>query len=190
MKKLTPLFIFLFLASTSYSTFAQSIQVKPPVRFLVGFAAEFGGDEVAEIEFTDGETQSVYAGQGISGAVGAEIQIPNVKQLLFHTTIGLKYVTTQADNAHIRLTRIPIHLTANWLITDDIRFGGGLALHRAINFKADGIGPDVEFDPANGYVFEVAYKGIGFSYTIMEYTDPDDFTYSANSAGLTFKYAF
>tara|TARA_R110000868_G_scaffold259361_5_gene517306 strand:+ start:66913 stop:67152 length:240 start_codon:yes stop_codon:yes gene_type:complete len=79
---------------------------------LIGVALELGGDNVAEIQFENGDSQDVKAGQGGSIAIGAEVQVPSIKFLLLQGTIGIKYVTTQADIAHIRLTRIPIEFTA------------------------------------------------------------------------------
>ncbi|MEJ8756542.1 hypothetical protein WG947_06025 [Pontibacter sp. H259] len=156
-----------------------------PVRFLLGGAFEFGGDEVAKVLFTNGDDQSVKAGQGIAIAVGAEFQLRQLEQLRLRATIGYKYVTTAADNAHIRLTRVPMHLTANWMATEKLRFGAGVVKHQSIKLNADGIGENMEFDGNTGCIFEVAYSGIGLSYTIMEYKDQDNIAYSANSFGLT-----
>jgi|SRR5215203_1817533 len=184
-KKLTLLLLLLF---TSFChSFAQENEKKvSPVRFLIKGGFEFGGDDVVEVYFTNGEKQSVKAGQGVSIAIGGEFQIPRIEKLLFHATVGYKYVTTQADNVHIRLTRVPIHVTANWMAAKKLRFGAGLATHQAIRFKADGIGEDISFDGATGPVFEVAYSGIGLTYTAMTYKDQDNLTYSANAIGLSF----
>lgn len=157
-----------------------------PVRLLVGGALELGGDRVAEIYFTNGNTQSVRAGQGISIAVGGEFQVPRVPRALLRATLGYKYVTTAADDAHIRLTRVPIQLTTNYLLTQHLRVGAGVALHRGIRFKADGVGPDVRFRGAAGPTFDVAYRGIGLMYTLMTYTDEFAQKYAANAIGLTF----
>ncbi|MFV1883088.1 MAG: hypothetical protein ACMZ7B_01160 [Balneola sp.] len=158
-----------------------------PVRFLIGVALEFGGESVAEIQFEDGDTQDVYASQGGSIGIGAEVQFPSIDFLMLQGTIGIKYVTTQADNAHIRLTRFPIELTANWLITDDIKIGAGIAAHTNINFKADGIGPDASFDNAVGPLFEASYAGFGLRYTSMTYTDEFGFDYDATAIGVFYK---
>lgn len=181
------LFVLLLIATNGL---AQEENSKAKLRFLVGGAIEFGGDEVAEVYFTNGDTQSVNAGQGISIAVGGELQLPKAEQLLLRATVGYKYVTTQADNAHIRLTRVPLNFTANWLIAEKVRIGAGLSVHTAINFKADGIGQDFSFDNALGPVFEVAYRGIGISYTIMKYVDQSDISYSANAFGITLSGVF
>ena len=167
--------------------FAQEPEKKVTgARFLVGGALAVGGDRVAEVYFTNGNTQSVRAGQGISLDVGGEFQVPKVEKLLLRATVGYKYVTTAADNAHIRLTRVPLHFTANWMVTDHLRAGAGLAMHRGIQFKADGIGEDVTFRGANGPTFEVAYRGVGLVYTAMKYTDSYQKTYSASSVALGF----
>lgn len=156
-----------------------------PVRLLLGGALEMGGDEVAKVFFTNGDDQSVKAGQGGSVAIGAEFQFRKVEQLLLRATVGYKYVTTQADNAHIRLTRVPLHFTANWMAHKHVRLGAGIVSHQAIKLNADGIGENVTFDAAAGPIFEVAYRGIGLSYTIMNYKDHANNTYSANAIGLT-----
>ncbi|MEL6255678.1 MAG: hypothetical protein AAFR87_26980 [Bacteroidota bacterium] len=170
----------------SFNLSAQNSKNNFPLKFLFEGALEFGGEPVAEVLFTNGDTQSVNAGQGGSIRVGGEFTIPKVEKLRFRASAGIKYVTTAADNVNIRLTRIPIHLTANWMITDDIRLGVGLVSHQNINFKADGIGDDLSFDAANGPIFEIAWKGVGINFTLMEYADNLGETYSANAIGVTF----
>jgi hypothetical protein len=190
MKILT--FISLLAASFYYSpAIAQDSEKKPsPIKFLMTGALEFGGDRVREIYFTNGESQSVRAGQGGSIGVGTQINLTKNEKFLLRATVGIKYVTTQADNAHIRLTRIPLVFTANYMATPKIRFGAGLAAHTNINFKADGIGPDVSFKSASGPVFEFAYSFVGISFTSMKYTDADNISYSANAIGFTFSGVF
>lgn len=183
--KILHILILLFLFSfVTINGFTQEEDSKAKLRFLVGGAMEFGGDEVAEVYFTNGDTQLVNAGQGISIAVGGELQFPKVEQLLLRATVGYKYVTTQADNAHIRLTRVPLNFTANWLIAEKLRMGAGLAIHTNINFNADDIGQDITFKNATGPIFEIAYRGVGISYTVMKYVDQADISYSANAFGI------
>jgi hypothetical protein len=194
MKKLLLLpVLFLAALSTSFAqTKEDSMAVKTykPVRFLLAGAFEFGGDKVAEVQFTNGESQSIPAGQGVSIHAGGQFEFPNLDKLLIRATVGFKYVTTQADNAHIRLSRIPLHLTGNYMVTDKIRIGAGLASHQSITFKTDGLGGDFDFKGANGAIFEVAYSFIGLSYTAMTYKDEYNMSYSANSIGITFSGVF
>ncbi|NDK54425.1 hypothetical protein GWO68_00715 [Pontibacter sp. BT213] len=161
------------------------------MRFLLGGAFEFGGDEVGTVTFTNGDEQSIRAGQGVAIAVGAEFQFRKLEQLRLRATVGYKYVTTAADNVHIRLTRVPLHFTANWMATEKLRFGAGIVKHQAVKLNTDGLkdmngnSGNATYDASTGAIFEIAYSGIGISYTIMDYTDKDNFTYSANSFGIT-----
>jgi hypothetical protein len=187
MKNIKKVLLFTCLLFTSFTCLiAQEIKLKPrALRFLIMSGLELGGDEIAEVYFTNGNSQGVKAGQGISLGIGGQYQIPGAEKLLLRGTVGIKYVTTAADNAHIRLTRFPIHLNANWMITNKLLIGAGLASHRAIRFKADGVGDDVKFFPANGPRFEVSYAGIGLTYTAMKYKEQGNASFSANSIGLS-----
>jgi hypothetical protein len=185
LKKLT-LALFIVFASHNFS-FAQEVEKKQsPVRLLIGGAMEFGGDEVAKVYFTNGNTQSVKAGQGVSLAVGGQFQFPKLKKFLLRATVGYKYVTTMANNANIRLTRVPIHLTANWMAAKKLRLSVGLANHQNIQFKSDGIGQDVKLTGSTGPIFEVAFHGLGLTYTAMTYKDQSNLSYSANAIGVSF----
>ena len=184
------LILLVLLACSNYS-FSQSIKPEanakqtPLFRLLIKGLFEFGGDEVAKVYFTNGNDQSVKAGQGGSILIGTQFQVPNVKRLLLRGAFGIKYVTTAADNAHIRLTRIPIHVTATWMATEKIGISAGLAMHRNIRFNAGGLGPNMDFKGASGPVFEFSYGPVGLSYTAMKYTDEKNFRYSANAIGLS-----
>lgn len=188
MRNLFQLLPVLLFTTTFVSSAQETIATKPApkVRFLLSGALEFGGDEVAKVLFTNGKTQSVNAGQG--GAIGAGLQVGlgASEKFLLRGTVGIKYVTTAADNAHIRLTRIPIHLTGSIMATEKIRIGAGLAMHNGIKFKADGVGDDFSLKNTSGPIFEIAYRGIGISYTVMKYTDNLGETYSANAFGIIF----
>jgi hypothetical protein len=169
----------------SINIFSQNTEKKSPLHLLIGGALEFGGDEVAKVYFTNGDDQTVKAGQGGSAFIGGQYKFPKLPALLLRSHIGIKYVTTKAENAHIRLRRFPIHLTANWMITEKIRIGAGFVTHQSIRFKADNIGKDITFNSANGPIFEIAYSHFGLTYTHMKYKDNLAVSYAANCIGLT-----
>jgi hypothetical protein len=189
MRKLSTLLL-LNLVLSSKALIAQDApelaKASPKLRFLLTGAFEFGGDEVAKIHFTNGESQSVRAGQGGAFGVGGQLGLGASDKFLLRGTLGFKYVTTQADNAHIRLTRVPINLTANIMASEKFRIGAGIAMHNSIKFKADGIGSDFALKNASGPIFEIAYRGVGISYTVMKYKDNLGETYSANAFGIIF----
>jgi hypothetical protein len=184
--KLKSLLVILFIIAVSDKVLAQDEPPYRPIRFLISGALEFGGDELAEVFFTNGESQSINAGQGGSIAIGAQIQFPKADKFLLRGSLGYKYVTTQADNVHIRLTRVPMQLTANFMAAPKLRLGAGIVTHSGIKLNADGIGDNLTFKSNAGPVFEIAYYGIGLSFTALKYTDQNNETYSANAFGITF----
>jgi hypothetical protein len=181
--------LLLLLIACMNPVMAQTEKKKtPPLKLLISAGLDVGGDKVAEVYFTNGEKQSVRAGQGIAAGVGAQFQIPGAEQFLLRSTVGFKYVTTAADNAHIRLTRIPIIFSANYMATKKLRLGAGLAMHKNIQFKSDGLGGDYKFKAANGPVFEIAYAGVALSFTAMKYVDQTNQDISANAFGLSYSF--
>ena len=185
-----PTLLFFILSFISIASFSQVTKKKtPPLRFLMGAALELGGDKIAEVYFTNGEKQGVRAGQGISVGVGGQLQIPGAEKFLLRSTVGFKYVTTAADNAHIRLTRIPIVVTGNYMAAPKLRLSAGLSMHKGIRFKTDGLGGDYKFSPASGPIFEIAYAGVGLTYTSMKYKGQLNESYSASAVGLSFSIA-
>ncbi len=176
----------LFSTAFIHASHAQEEKQGAKLGFLINGALEFGGDAVATVSFTNGDSQEVNAGQGITVGVGGELSLLKNHQLRIRGSLGIKYVTTAADNVHIRLTRIPMILTANWVIKDDWRIGAGIVSHQAIRFNAGGIGRDFSLSSPAGPMIEVAYKGIGLSYTILTYDDEFGDSYAANAIGVTF----
>jgi hypothetical protein len=189
MKKQLYKIVFLaLLSSLSNFSLATAQEIKNPIklRLLLNGALELGGDPVATVAFTNGDSQKVNAGQGISVGVGGELSMFKKEQFRLRGTVGIKYVTTAAENAHIRLTRIPMILTANWMYQEDWRIGAGIVSHQAIRFNSGGLGNNFKLSSPAGLVVEVAYKGIGLSYTKLTYEDEFGIFYGANAIGLTF----
>ncbi len=56
--------------------FVQAQEDEKTVKFLLGAAFEFGGDEVAKVLFTNGDDQAIRAGQGGSIHGGLEVAFP------------------------------------------------------------------------------------------------------------------
>ena len=156
----------------------------------MGYSLEMGGEEIAEVEFENGDTQTVRSGQGGSMAFGAEAQIPNIDFLMFQATAGIKYVTNQAENANIRLTRFPLEFMAHFAIIPDLSIGGGLSYHTDINLKGENLVEQKKFDNAAGPVLEAAYKGFGLRYSNLNYTDQYGDKYDASALGFYYKFTF
>lgn len=178
----------MLLAATQ--VFAQQSGRPLSAKFLVEGGIEYGGDEILQVFFTNGEDQTMRAGQGGYVAAGGELQFSNVKQLMLRASIGIKYNTTAAENANIRLTRFPVNLTPFWKINDKFRLGVGITTHLSPNLKGDDFVPDVAFTSTAGPRFEFGYKWFALTYTAINYKDESGESFSAGSIGASLSFTF
>jgi len=173
-----------------FAAAAAAQSAGPSFRFVIEGAGEFGGEAVATIFYEDGTTQDVHGGQGVTLAGGGEVRLNDQSPLALRGTVGLKYVTTAATNAHIRLTRVPVEVVATYDLPNDLWIGAGLVHHAALKFSGDEIGPDVEFEDADGPTVELGWRWVALTFTSMRYTDAEGNEYDASNAGLSFIYRF
>lgn len=159
-------------------------------KFLIEGGIEYGGDEILKVFFTNGEDQTMKAGQGGYLAVGGQLHFAKIKPLLLRATVGVKYNTTAAENANIRFTRFPITLIPYWKINEDIRLGIGISTHQNIRLKGDGFVPDVDFTGSIGTRVEFGYKWVALTYTSINYKDELNTSVSANSIGMSVSFTF
>src|SRR5579859_1363282 len=91
-------------------TLAHALSFRP----LIGLNAEFGGDRLLTVIYTDGSKSDVFAGQGFSvfGGAAAEGLIDlNPITIDLQATLGVKYSTiSQASNANVDFFRFPAEL--------------------------------------------------------------------------------
>lgn len=188
MKKcfLTSLFFLSGLFLCSFQLTAQQAPETPVFQLLAGGALEFGGDKVGVITNGEGASQAIRGAQGVSLAAGLQFRLPAYDRFMLHATVGYKYFRTLTDGAHVRLTRIPLHLTAHYFVTPDIRIGAGILTDRNIRFHADGLGEDRVYDPSSGIKLEVGWRNLAFGYTMMDYSRPEDRLRCAGGIGLTY----
>ncbi len=113
------------------NTLVFSQQAEKPIiaKFLIEGGADWGGDEILQVFFTNGSDQKMRAGQGINLGIGGELQFANVKHFMLRSAISLKWTPTAADDANIMFLRFPVHLTPFWKINNDFRFGVGITTH-------------------------------------------------------------
>jgi len=183
------LILILFITAPKL-VFSQESAKSIKANFLLEGGIEYGGDEILEVTFTDGDSQTVLAGQGGYVAVGGEFSLPSIKAVSLRASIGYKYNTTAAENANITLTRIPINIIPYWHLNKYIRLGIGLTTHQFIQFEGDGFVPDIDFESSFGPRIELAYKFIALTYTQIDYRIPAISSVSAGSFGISVSYVF
>lgn len=158
--------------------------------FLVQSDIEFGGDTVATVDFENGDSQNVHAGQGISLGVGGYLRPSKSVPVEIAAVVGYKYVTTAANNADIHMSRTVIKLNATYWFENGWFITGGLTHHISPELDGDGFFSNVPFDDATGFSAEGGWRWIALRYTNIKYKFPGFQDTDASSVGLSFTYRF
>ena len=88
--------------------------------FLAQLDLDFGGDDLATVSSTDGDSQDVKAGQGVAFGVGGWFRPgANPCRSRSQALLGYKYATTAADNADINVSRVVFELNGIYRFTND-----------------------------------------------------------------------
>lgn len=178
------------LAAQTPATPAKAEPAPWKFGWVLDMTFEFGGDEVAEVIFTNGDKQSLTAGNGGTFSAGMEFHPSAMPKLGVRTLVGWKFSTSAAENVNIMFTRFPIEAVASYALTPDWRIGAGVTHHANINLDFDGLAPNVAFDPATGGTLEVGWKWAAVTFTAMNYKAEDGTTFDASAIGISVSYIF
>jgi hypothetical protein len=168
---------------------AQAVEVHP----VIVAGVDFGGDKIVTVQFTNGNSDSIRAGDGLYLGAGVSIRDDDNK-IEFLGTLNYKYTSISADNGSVTWTRIPLDALAfyRW---EKFRLGGGVTYHTSPKISGSGFASgSVTVDNALGEVvqgdFLVGPKfWIGLRYTHITYKNSNG-SAKGDSAGLTIGYAF
>lgn len=170
---------------------------------FVTAAYAFGGDEVGELEYEDGDKQDVTAGGGYTIGAGLDISLDG---LTFSKPVGVEASfsyhgdSATADNADITFDRFEFNVLPYVQFTDTVRFAAGVGFHTGVELEVDFHGSDtVEFDSATAIVAQLSFKSSeqlnwGLRLTTVDYEFDDGYyepvTISGNNFGAFLNYSF
>ena len=145
--------------------------------------ADFGGDTLVTVPYTDGSKANVDAGAGVTLGGGMNWLLSD--SLILQTTAAWKFQTIpEATNGDLTWTRFPVEAIALYN-AEKIRMGAGLTYHLMNKLSATGaISSEArDYDNTLGYVFSFEYLSsprLSFTarYTVIDYTE----TGTSNSA--------
>jgi hypothetical protein len=140
----------------------QSSRIQP----FYEFGGSFGGDAIGSIPFVSGDSQEIDAGQG--GFFGGGVIQRLDDRFGIKYTVSFKLQLGAASNADVIKTVLPIDIVPYYR-TGDHKFGVGLSYHVSPKVDWDWLQPTMSFDDAAGITLEYAFRGLGFSYTDMDY---------------------
>lgn len=132
--------------------FAQGVVVRP----LVGMGFTFGGDTIATVEYTDGDSAKVHAGGLIAFNGGLELQFTPLVSA--QAMLSYHFDRANASNGSVRFERTPVEFLGHFRLNDVFRVGGGARYTSGAKTRASGAanGPvlNEDFKPTWGTVIE------------------------------------
>jgi len=180
------------LSAVCLALFAAS-SYAADVRPAIVVGADFGGEKIITVTFTNGDTQSIRANQGLYVGGGVSV-LSDDKNIEFLGTVNYKYAGISAENGNVTWTRIPIDALLFYR-EEKFRVGGGLTYVVNPTMKVTGIpgGGTVDVNDAVGLLLQADYLlgkvNIGVRGTFITYKAGGQ-TASGNGGGITFGYTF
>jgi hypothetical protein len=179
---------------------------RPTVRPGSGFGVEagvaFGGEELVRVDFANGASKSIHAGDGVFVlATGSwtGLWIEEFLGIGVAASAGVKVEQVSASNGHIRFTRFPVAVALQVLVQTSERWfvlvRSGLVQDVGGNLSGDGLASNLNVDFGGGAgtfgdfgLFRAVGHG-GFAllvrYTLLDYK-VNSMTVGGDSVALAF----
>lgn len=172
----------------------QAAEVRP----MLKAAADFGGDTLINVTFTDGSTQSIRANELLSLGGGVSI-VNDAGDIETELTLSYKFRTVTASNGDVTFSRWPLDALVFYRLPD-LRLGGGLTFHLGPELSGSGFagGLNLNFDDALGLLLQADYRvtpkiNLGVRYTSLDYklrVNGASATVRSNGVGIVFSASF
>ena len=162
-----------------------------PGRFgaVLEAAGEFGGDNVVRVFYTNGDTQNLRAGQGVTLSAGLHYE-PQSFPVDFAATVGYKLVRTSDYHTDLGIDRVVFKFTGTYALPNHLWVDAGPVWHTAVKVNGDGYVPDINFNDAVGVTVGFGWRWFGISYTNIHYTSSLTGDVDASNVGVTFTWKF
>lgn len=152
--------LFLALLAAFSAAHAQAPAVAPaanPVRGFLGIGLTVGGDDLATVTYTDGDTADIEAGGGVVFTAGVDVAV--APQFSVQGTVNFHVDNQTADNGDMRFQRIPVEVIGFYHPNSLWKVGGGVRYVNSAKLHGSGAAstPDVRFKNSASAVFETEY---------------------------------
>jgi hypothetical protein len=159
----------------------------PTTHFTVDGGITGGGDKLVVVTFSDGTTQSLYAGNSVYADMGF-IQDFGASPWSIMGTLGYAYTAVTASNATVSFSHVPLEVTGLYNLGRN-HFGFGVRYDVNPHLDLAGLGPNGDFNNSWGWLVEYRWWLFGVRYTNITYRSPQG-NVSGNNLGVFFNYTF
>ena len=179
------------LATTCALGSAMAQGTERPIRGFVGIGVSDGGDKLATVQWSNGDTTNIKAGGLVDLRGGVDIRLGDSP---FSLQASLVWFSHRAggDNGSVTFERYPLELAGFWRAGENFRLGAGV--RRAGDGKLRGRGAasnigTTTFDSQLGYLLEGEWLvgrtyGFALRYVGEEYTAPNGAKVDGSHIGL------
>ena len=145
---------------------------------VISVGYEPGGDKLIGVIFTNGDSASIRANEGVSASAGAMFYHTSDLTWQTQATFGVKYMPVYANNGRVESISYPFEFIG-FYNTNLIRFGAGFVYQVNPHVDTGGaVSPyQASMDNAFGYIAQIGFrakKRKGFSvdlrYTAIRYS--------------------
>jgi hypothetical protein len=112
------------LAASASMCLAAAPAGERPVRFVLTGGITAGGDTIAKVEYSNGDSAKIKGGGLVQLGAGLQFQ-PNAKPFSVLATINYHVDNATAKNGDARFDRIPVELLGFYHLNSNWRIGGG-----------------------------------------------------------------
>ena len=173
---------------------AQAAEIRP----MFKGAADFGGDTLITVQFSDGSSESIKANELLSLGGGVSI-VNDAGDIETELTLSYKFRMVTATNGDVTFSRWPLDALVFYRLPE-LRLGGGLTYHLGPELSGSGFagGLNVKFDDALGLLLQADYRvtpkiNLGVRYTSLDYKlriNGVSATAKSNGVGIVFSASF
>lgn len=139
------------------STFTVAADGERPFKFVLGAGLTGGGATLANVTYTNGDTDNIKAGGLVMLYGGVETRVGDLVRL--QATFGYHIDDTNASNGRVRFSRYPIDVLALYPVSDKVRLGAGAQFVQNPKLKGSGVasGVNQEYKSTVGFILEGEY---------------------------------
>lgn len=185
------------LALAGFAAGASAQGADRPVRGQIGLGITGGGDKLATVQWSNGDTTNINAGGQIDLRGGVDVRLGD-SPFTVQASVAWFVQRANGTNGSVTFERFPLELMGTWRVADAFRLGAGV--RRAGNGKLEGRGAasnigSTTFKSKIGAVVEGEWLfgglyGLALRAVSEEYEAPNGEKVDGGHVGLRFSIYF
>lgn len=168
-----------------------------PVRGFAGLGITGGGDKLATVQWSNGDSTNINAGGQIDLRAGVDVRLGD-SPFTLQASLGWFRQRAGGSNGSVTFERFPLELMGQWRLSEAFRLGGGVRRVGDAKLKGRGAASNlgtITFTGSVGAVIEGEWLlartyGVALRYVSEEYEAPNGEKADGSHIGLRFNVYF